>query len=69
MWLERDGNPASFWHDIPIYPDESSPSIINFVVEIPRWTSGKIEINREEPLSKLNIRGHSKCASERHTNE
>lgn len=52
MWLERDGNPASFWHDIPTYPDESNPSVINFVVEIPRWTSGKIEINREEPLSK-----------------
>ncbi|OTA36949.1 hypothetical protein BTJ68_02349 [Hortaea werneckii EXF-2000] len=53
MWLERDGNPASFWHDIPTYPDESSPSVINFVVEIPRWTSGKIEINREEPLNPI----------------
>ncbi|KAI7161867.1 hypothetical protein KC349_g2533 [Hortaea werneckii] len=53
MWLERDGNPASFWHDIPIYPNESNPSIINFVVEIPRWNSGKIEINREEPLNPI----------------
>jgi len=53
MWLERDGNPASFWHDIPIYPNDSNPSIINYVVEIPRWTSGKIEINREEPLNPI----------------
>lgn len=53
MWLERNGNPASFWHDVPIYPNESNSSVINFVVEIPRWTAGKIEINREEPLSTL----------------
>lgn len=52
MWLKKDGQPASFWHDIPTYPDSSNASIVNFVVEIPRWTNGKIEINREEPLSK-----------------
>lgn len=54
MWLNKNGSPASFWHDIPTYPDESNDTIINFVVEIPRWTNGKIEINREEPLSTTN---------------
>lgn len=51
MWLKKNGEPASFWHDVPIYPEEGNETIINFVVEIPRWTNGKIEIQREEPLS------------------
>lgn len=52
MWLTKNGSPASFWHDVPTYPDEDNNTIINFVVEIPRWTNGKIEIQREEALSK-----------------
>ena len=51
IWLEKDGCPASFWHDVPLYPDESNKQVINFVVEIPRWTNGKIEIARDEPFS------------------
>jgi inorganic pyrophosphatase len=49
--LEKDGCPASFWHDVPLYPDESNKQIINFIVEIPRWTNGKIELARDEPFS------------------
>ena len=51
MWLLKDGNPISFWHDIPLYPDAKDDSIVNFYVEIPRWTDGKIETQRNEPLS------------------
>lgn len=51
MWLEKDGNPISFWHDIPLYPDPEDNSIIHFYTEIPRWTDGKIETKRDEPLS------------------
>jgi len=53
MWLENNGEPISFWHDVPLYPTEGNASIINFVVEIPRWTNGKIEIQREEPLNPI----------------
>lgn len=53
MWLERDGNPISFWHDVPLYPNKKDYSIINTVIEVPRWENGKIEIRRDEPLSKL----------------
>lgn len=53
IWLKIDGKPASFWHDVPTYPDPSNTSIVNFVVEIPRWEDAKIEIRRDEPLSKL----------------
>ncbi|KAF2995507.1 hypothetical protein E8E13_000944 [Curvularia kusanoi] len=53
MWLELNGNPISPWHDVPLYPNANDPSIVNFVVEIPRWTAGKIEIKRDEPLNPI----------------
>ncbi|KAH7368769.1 inorganic pyrophosphatase [Plectosphaerella cucumerina] len=53
VWLEKDGQPISFWHDVPLYPDESNKRIVNFVVEIPRWEDGKIEIRRQEPLNPI----------------
>ncbi|KAH7148364.1 inorganic pyrophosphatase [Dactylonectria macrodidyma] len=53
IWLERDGKPVSFWHDIPLYPNRKDTRIVNFVVEIPRWTDGKIEISRNEPLNPI----------------
>lgn len=53
MWLENDGKVVSFWHDVPVYPVPEDRRIINMVVEIPRWTDGKIEIKRSEPMSKF----------------
>ncbi|KAF4977920.1 hypothetical protein FZEAL_5625 [Fusarium zealandicum] len=53
VWLEKDGQPISFWHDVPLYPEKGNKRIINFVVEIPRWTDGKIETRRDEPLNPI----------------
>ncbi|OAQ92140.1 inorganic diphosphatase [Purpureocillium lilacinum] len=53
MWLEKDGNPISFWHDIPLYPNKTDDSIVHFYVEIPRWTDAKIETKRDEPLNPI----------------
>ncbi|OAA37894.1 Inorganic pyrophosphatase [Metarhizium rileyi] len=53
IWLEKNGNPISPWHDVPLYPDNKPGAVINFVVEIPRWTDGKIETKRNEPLNPL----------------
>ena len=53
VWLELDGDPISFWHDVPLYPDSTNKQIVNFVVEIPRWTDGKIEIRRPDPLNPI----------------
>ncbi|KAM0449836.1 hypothetical protein ACHAO4_007136 [Trichoderma viride] len=53
VWLEQDGNPISFWHDVPLYPDEKNNSIVNFYVEIPRWTDAKIETKRNKPLNPI----------------
>ncbi|OQE16333.1 hypothetical protein PENFLA_c028G02188 [Penicillium flavigenum] len=53
VWLEKNGKPISFWHDVPLYLDASNKQIVNFVVEIPRWQDGKIEIKRDEPLNPI----------------
>lgn len=53
VWLEQDGEPISFWHDIPLYPDPEDKSIIHYYTEIPRWTDGKIETKRDEPLNPI----------------
>ncbi|KAJ6440687.1 inorganic diphosphatase [Purpureocillium lavendulum] len=53
MWLEKDGNPISFWHDIPLYPNKTDDRIVHFYVEIPRWTDAKIETKRDEPLNPI----------------
>ncbi|KAL4950985.1 inorganic pyrophosphatase [Aspergillus filifer] len=53
IWLEHNGDPISFWHDVPLYPTATNNKIVNFVVEIPRGENGKIEIRRPEPLNPI----------------
>ncbi|OAA63156.1 Inorganic pyrophosphatase [Cordyceps fumosorosea ARSEF 2679] len=53
VWLEQHGNPISFWHDIPLYPQGNVSNIINMYVEIPRWTDGKLETKRNEPMNPI----------------
>lgn len=38
----------SWWHSIPLRPNESDPQVINFVVEIPMFVTAKMEVNKEE---------------------
>ena len=42
VFVERDGAPISWFHDVPLYANEQH-SILNMVVEIPRWTNAKLE--------------------------
>ncbi|KAK8092813.1 hypothetical protein PG999_014400 [Apiospora kogelbergensis] len=53
VWLEKKGQPISFWHDVPLWPDGADKQIVSFVVEIPRWTDAKLEIRRDEPMNPL----------------
>lgn len=53
MWLELNGNPISPWHDVPLYRNSNNTFVVNFVIEIPRWTAGKIEIKRDELLNPI----------------
>jgi len=52
IYIEKDGVPVSPFHDIPLYANEQQ-TILNMVVEIPRWTNGKLEISKEELLNPI----------------
>ena len=42
-YIEKDGTPISPFHDVPLYANEQQ-TILNMVVEIPRWTNAKLEV-------------------------
>ncbi len=42
-YIEKDGQPISPFHDVPLYANEQQ-TILNMVVEIPRWTNAKLEV-------------------------
>ncbi|KAL7276855.1 Inorganic pyrophosphatase [Rhizina undulata] len=52
IFIEKDGVPVSPFHDIPLYANEQG-TILNMIVEIPRWTNGKLEICKEETLNPI----------------
>lgn len=52
FFTDSEGKPISPFHDIPLYADEEN-KIFNMVVEIPRWTNHKMEINKEEELNPI----------------
>ena len=43
VYIEKDGVPVSPFHDIPLYANQEQ-TILNMVVEIPRWTNAKLEV-------------------------
>ena len=43
IYIEKDGVPVSPFHDIPLYANEQQ-TVLNMVVEIPRWTNAKMEV-------------------------
>ncbi|KAH0158223.1 pyrophosphatase-domain-containing protein, partial [Aureobasidium melanogenum] len=52
IFIEKDGQPCSPFHDIPLYANEQQ-TILNMVVEIPRWTNAKQEISKDETLNPI----------------
>ncbi len=44
VYIEKDGVPVSPFHDIPLYAN-ADQTILNMVVEIPRWTNAKLEVS------------------------
>jgi inorganic pyrophosphatase len=42
-FIEKDGTPVSPFHDVPLYANEQQ-TVLNMVVEIPRWTNAKLEV-------------------------
>lgn len=46
------GQIVSPFHDIPLYANDAQ-TILNMVVEIPRWTNGKLEISKEQKMNPI----------------
>ncbi|KAH9502562.1 Inorganic pyrophosphatase [Bulinus truncatus] len=53
VFFQIDGGaPISPFHDIPLLADAEN-QYFNMVVEIPRWSNAKMEINKDEPLNPI----------------
>ncbi|KAI8077848.1 putative IPP1-inorganic pyrophosphatase [Halteromyces radiatus] len=52
VYFENNGQVISPFHDIPLYPNNDK-SIVNMVVEVPRWTNAKVEIGTKEPYNPI----------------
>jgi len=52
VFIEKNGEVVSPFHDIPLFADESN-GIMNMVVEVPRWTNAKMEISKEEAFNPI----------------
>lgn len=50
--VDKSGKAVSPFHDIPLYANPEK-TILNMVVEIPRWTNAKLEINKERKLNPI----------------
>jgi inorganic pyrophosphatase len=64
IFIEQNGKPVSPFHDIPLYANPEQ-TILNMIVEVPRWTNAKMEVRnhphvatslkRIEHLSQCNL--------------
>lgn len=52
IYIERDGVVISPFHDVPLYANEQQ-TVLNMIVEIPRWTNAKQEISKDEPMNPI----------------
>jgi len=50
IYIEKDGVVVSPFHDIPLYANEQQ-TVLNMIVEIPRWTNAKMEVHSHPQLS------------------
>jgi inorganic pyrophosphatase len=53
LYVTEGNEIISPFHDIPLYPEEGKPWIINAVNEIPRFTNAKVEISRDENMNPI----------------
>eukprot|EP00041_Stephanoeca_diplocostata_P010957 m.175434 g.175434 ORF g.175434 m.175434 type:complete len:290 (+) comp18353_c0_seq3:161-1030(+) len=61
----RSGVRASPWHDVPLRPPRSSGAEFNFINEIPRYTTAKMEISTKTPHNPI-IQDTNKDGTLRH---
>lgn len=58
VYIEQGGQPISPFHDVPLYAN-AEKTVLNMVVEIPRWSNAKLEVSSHAPLSPR--RCHAAC--------
>ncbi|GAA5823865.1 hypothetical protein JCM5353_006386 [Sporobolomyces roseus] len=51
-FVEKDGKVVSPFHDIPLFANEQR-TVLNMIVEIPRWSNAKLEISKEEQFNPI----------------
>ena len=53
-FVGADGvTPISPWHDLELYPTGAAARIVNFVCEIPRGTTAKLEVQKKVPQNPI----------------
>lgn len=63
VYIEKDGIPVSPFHDIPLFANQEQ-TILNMVVEIPRWTNGKLEVSSQlQQLTRSGLNWLPSCLS------
>lgn len=49
-FVGSDGvTPISPWHDLPLYPTPATANVVNFVAEIPKLSTAKLEVQKKLP--------------------
>ena len=65
-FIEKDGSPVSPFHDIPLFANEQQ-TVLNMVVEIPRWTNSKLEVTCQSscllPMQQESVVGLNRSTS------
>ncbi|CCJ30358.1 unnamed protein product [Pneumocystis jirovecii] len=51
-FIEKNGEVVSPFHDIPLYAN-AEKTVLNMIVEVPRWTNAKMEISKEELMNPI----------------
>lgn len=51
-FLEKDGKVVSPFHDVPLFANEDK-TVLNMIVEIPRWSNAKLEISKEDQFNPI----------------
>jgi len=52
LFFARDGAPISPFHDVPLWVNKEQ-GIANMLIEIPKGTNPKLEINKDEPFNPI----------------
>eukprot|EP01023_Acetabularia_acetabulum_P044525 TRINITY_DN4473_c0_g1_i2.p3 TRINITY_DN4473_c0_g1~~TRINITY_DN4473_c0_g1_i2.p3 ORF type:complete len:272 (+),score=58.77 TRINITY_DN4473_c0_g1_i2:1068-1883(+) len=53
IWFKQGETEISPWHDIPLFAENSETGLLNFVCEIPKETSAKMEVATDEPKTPI----------------